>query len=87
MGIANSPDILQQKMNAFTIHLNLSVHIYELFVLTKIDCTYHVQKLVFSLFILKLSQLLENRFCHQPQQPSEPKHVTTIQHTIIPTTT
>ena len=50
MGVANSPDIFQQKMNdLFNGFKFICVYIYDLLILTKGDCTDHVHKLELTL--------------------------------------
>ena len=50
MGVANSPDILQQKMNDSFHGLEfICACIYDILILTKVVCTDHVQKLVLML--------------------------------------
>ena len=50
MGIANSPDIFQHEINdLFHGSGFIRACIYDLLVLTKVDCTYHVQNLELTL--------------------------------------
>ena len=46
MEVANSPEILQHKMNDLCHGLEfIRAYIDDLLILTKLDCTYHVQNL------------------------------------------
>ena len=50
VGVANSPDIFQQKMNyLFNEFKFICAYLYSLLVLAKGDCTYHVKKLELTL--------------------------------------
>ena len=54
MGGANYPDIFRQKMNGlFHVFGFIRAYIYHLLILTKVDCTDHVQKLEIILNKLK----------------------------------
>ena len=69
MGVANSPDIFQQKMNdLFNGFEFICAYIEDLLVLTEGDCKYHVQKLKSTLNKLKEKGLkcnIENYFLRQ----------------------
>ena len=54
MGVANSPEMFQQKMNdLFHGFEFIRAYIDDLFILTKGECTDHVQKLELTLNTLK----------------------------------
>ena len=71
MGVANSPDIFQQKMNyLFHGYEFICAYINDLLVLTKVDWKYHIHNLELTLNKLKEKLLkcnIEKSFFGKPE--------------------